>query len=313
MTRRRTTALAALLTIGAGAGIAHATIPGPDGTILLCYASSPGGVNGPVRPVDSATDCNSAQGEHVLPINQRGPSGPAGPQGPTGSQGPAGTAAPVPEAEDILVASDGDGGQARTLAVNPAGAFENPTPGPPLVLDKPIGPGTYRWNARADLRIAASGYTTLVRCTTRLLAQPAATPGGPAPAIPSAGGGTVLDDRRVEAATQSTQSVIFPDGTLQTDRAAILRLQCGYDPASPYFGLVSVSTMRLLTQRLGGLEIARPAVHRTSLPVPSRPGTRLVSTTPLRRQAQRDAATANADPATLKRAGLVCPHRFPRC
>ena len=72
----------------AGAGIAYASIPGPDAIIHGCYKTS----TGALRVVDSATaDCG--KGEQAIQWNQAGPQGVpgavggVGPAGPTGADG----------------------------------------------------------------------------------------------------------------------------------------------------------------------------------------------------------------------------------
>jgi type VI secretion system secreted protein Hcp len=71
--------------LGAGAAVAIAAIPGADGTIHACYATT-GTPTGAVRFVDeSTTSCPN--GESFVTFNQ---SGPTGPQGPPGDPGPPG-------------------------------------------------------------------------------------------------------------------------------------------------------------------------------------------------------------------------------
>jgi hypothetical protein len=98
-------ALAALLVVAAGIGVASATIPS-SGKIFGCFAKS----NGALRVVQPGQKCKS--GEQPLFWNQqgpkgdpglpgaKGPAGPAGakgltgPPGPKGDKGPAGPAGP---------------------------------------------------------------------------------------------------------------------------------------------------------------------------------------------------------------------------
>jgi hypothetical protein len=68
----------ALLLVGVGAGIAYASIPGPDGVIHGCYKNSTP-AQGALIAVDSAASCPS--GYTALNWNQTGPQGPAGPPG----------------------------------------------------------------------------------------------------------------------------------------------------------------------------------------------------------------------------------------
>jgi type VI secretion system secreted protein Hcp len=81
-------ALPTLAALGAGAAVAFAAIPAPDGTIHACInpASTPPGA---VRIIDDATQ-TCAAGETPITWSQTGPQGPAGPQGPQGDPGPAG-------------------------------------------------------------------------------------------------------------------------------------------------------------------------------------------------------------------------------
>lgn len=67
-----TTAIAALCLVGVGAGIAWASIPGPDGVIHGCRKNT----DGSLRAIDSAATCPSGWTE--LNWNQTGPQGPAG-------------------------------------------------------------------------------------------------------------------------------------------------------------------------------------------------------------------------------------------
>jgi hypothetical protein len=123
-----------LLGVLAAVGVGYAAIPGGDGTIKGCYATSKGlllGIphsKGDTRIVDSGEACRSY--EKTIAWNQQGPkgdqgdrgaqgatgaqgpqgaqgpkgdtglTGPAGPQGPTGSQGPAGPQGPTGDKGD---------------------------------------------------------------------------------------------------------------------------------------------------------------------------------------------------------------------
>src|SRR3954462_14493355 len=80
-------ALPPLAALGAGAAVAFAAIPAPDGTIHACIdpASTPPGA---VRIIDDATQACAA-GETPLSWSQTGPGGPAGPPGPQGEARPA--------------------------------------------------------------------------------------------------------------------------------------------------------------------------------------------------------------------------------
>src|SRR3954462_55829 len=78
-------ALPPLAALGAGAAVAFAAIPAPDGTIHACIdpASTPPGA---VRIIDDATRACAA-GETPLSWSQTGPAGPPGPQGDPGPAG----------------------------------------------------------------------------------------------------------------------------------------------------------------------------------------------------------------------------------
>jgi hypothetical protein len=71
---------AALLALGLTEGLAHASIPAPDGTINGCYSNNTHPHALYIR--DSANQCPS--GDTSLNFNQAGPPGPAGPAGPAG-------------------------------------------------------------------------------------------------------------------------------------------------------------------------------------------------------------------------------------
>jgi hypothetical protein len=70
------TLIVGVLSITVLAGVAWASIPGPDGVIHACYKPS----DGKLFVVDSAASCPS--GSTALNWNQTGPAGPAGPPGP---------------------------------------------------------------------------------------------------------------------------------------------------------------------------------------------------------------------------------------
>jgi hypothetical protein len=91
--------IAAALVLGAGAGIAYATIPDSGGVIHVCFKPSDaikaGGAA--LAVVDSEGGATCKEGDTALPLNQQGPPGPQGPQGvpgPEGPQGPAGSQGP---------------------------------------------------------------------------------------------------------------------------------------------------------------------------------------------------------------------------
>jgi hypothetical protein len=68
----------ALTLLGAGAGVAYASIPAPDGVIHGCYKTS----TGMLIAIDSSASCPS--GYTALNWNQTGPQGPAGSPGLSG-------------------------------------------------------------------------------------------------------------------------------------------------------------------------------------------------------------------------------------
>lgn len=101
-TRKKTIGSAAVLAAAlAAGGIAGATIPDADGTVVACYRTRGTGAQpaGSLRVVDDASACSRT--EEVLRWNQRGPIGPqgvpgtAGPAGPAGDPGPAGPPGPT--------------------------------------------------------------------------------------------------------------------------------------------------------------------------------------------------------------------------
>ena len=77
-------------------GVAYATIPGANGTIIGCYSPAGGKPPYQLSVVDNAADCASPA--VVLPFSQNGATGATGrtgamgPAGPTGAAGPAGSA-----------------------------------------------------------------------------------------------------------------------------------------------------------------------------------------------------------------------------
>ena len=95
------TAVASAVVIATLSGIAYAAIPGSDGTVRGCYATTNGillGIphsKGDTRLVDEGEACRSY--EKAVSWNQQGPlgdTGAQGPQGDTGLQGPTGPRGP---------------------------------------------------------------------------------------------------------------------------------------------------------------------------------------------------------------------------
>lgn len=74
-------AAAICVILAAGAGIAYASIPAPDGTIHGCYKNA----TGMLIAIDSAASCPT--GYTALNWNQTGPPGPAGTNGTNGVSG----------------------------------------------------------------------------------------------------------------------------------------------------------------------------------------------------------------------------------
>lgn len=112
------TAVGILATVG----VTYAAIPGADGTIQGCYATSSGVLGipskGDLRVVDSSTDCRA--NEQAISWNQRGPQGDRGPAGPGGDAGPAGPAGATGPAGPVGPAGPkGDAG--NTGPAGPAG------------------------------------------------------------------------------------------------------------------------------------------------------------------------------------------------
>ena len=85
--RRRLFGVGLLVALLLTAGIAYASIPGPDGVIHGCYKNN-NPAQGAVIVVDHTANCPS--GYTALNWNQTGPTGPAGPQGPAGADGVSG-------------------------------------------------------------------------------------------------------------------------------------------------------------------------------------------------------------------------------
>jgi hypothetical protein len=103
--------LAAVGIVAAG-GIGYAAIPGADGQIKACYATSNGlllGIphsKGDMRVIDEGETCRAY--ETTLRWNQKGVKGDAGPVGPAGPAGPAGDGAAVLTAT-VVNRADGNG------------------------------------------------------------------------------------------------------------------------------------------------------------------------------------------------------------
>jgi hypothetical protein len=80
--------LAALAAALVTAAVSAAAIPGAGDSIIACYElASPqnGGVNGPLRPVEAASECG--KGDAAVTLGRAGIPGPAGPAGPPGGAG----------------------------------------------------------------------------------------------------------------------------------------------------------------------------------------------------------------------------------
>jgi hypothetical protein len=82
--RRRLLGVSLLVALLLTAGIAYASIPGPDGVIHGCYKTA-NPAKGSLIAIDSAASCPS--GYTALNWSQTGP---AGPQGPAGADGVSG-------------------------------------------------------------------------------------------------------------------------------------------------------------------------------------------------------------------------------
>lgn len=98
LTRKSSITTLALAGTLAAVGVGYAAIPGNDGVIKGCYATTNGlllGIphsKGDTRIVDSAEACRSY--ETPLSWSQQGPKGDPGPQGPQGEKGDTGATGP---------------------------------------------------------------------------------------------------------------------------------------------------------------------------------------------------------------------------
>lgn len=138
---RTAVALAAVIALSAGIGVATGAIPSADGKIRACFAKD----NGRLRVIDKAAGQKCKASEKALAWNQRGPSGrqglpgqagPAGPAGPAGKDGAPGRSAlePLHSGETIrgVVGGDFD----ANAAGNDFGVLETfPVPAPQPVND----------------------------------------------------------------------------------------------------------------------------------------------------------------------------------
>jgi hypothetical protein len=169
--RRFLVLLGAIVIVGAGAGVAYASIPAADGTIHGCYKNS----TGMLIAIDSAASCPS--GYTALNWSQTGPQGPAGATGP---QGPRATAQDVTSQVTYSAGSGGttpvnvtldcpagtlalnggvdhvdqqvDAGQTLVQAGTAILAFgqENPTGSQSLSLPRPVNSGA-SWRMQVGL------------------------------------------------------------------------------------------------------------------------------------------------------------------
>src|SRR5215218_7209595 len=103
---RTVLALAAVVAVVVGTGVATGAIPGADGTITACSKVK----GGAVRVIDAESGGTCASDELRLSWNQKGPVGPAGPQGEPGLQGAADC-----DASRLLLCPDADLPSGQTL------------------------------------------------------------------------------------------------------------------------------------------------------------------------------------------------------
>jgi Collagen triple helix repeat (20 copies) len=159
-------ALAGVLALIAGVGVASATIPGTDGVVHGCFQTQ-GSVlspKGSLRVIDPSTGTTCKSSEQPLNWNQTGPPGATGPQGPVGQQGPAGPAGPA--GPTGLQGPKGDPGVSTVYTQQ---KFEStPLPnnnGSVIVTSKNLPPGTYVVNAKLLAENRDSHADSEVRCT----------------------------------------------------------------------------------------------------------------------------------------------------
>jgi hypothetical protein len=157
MERRRRRPGARLLGVAASvvlalavAGVAYASIPGPDGAIHGCYAK-----NGNFSVVDSTQKCASNQTS--LTWNQTGPAGPQGQQGQQGPAGPAGSTGPQgPAGIAVGYSAQLPGGSTASLS---------PFPGTIVAETAAVQAGTYYVSGSVDV-FNSSGDNNFVSCWT---------------------------------------------------------------------------------------------------------------------------------------------------
>jgi Collagen triple helix repeat (20 copies) len=111
------------------AGVAYASIPGPNGAITGCFDTR----SGALRVIDVQSGAQCTKKEQQLMWNQTGPPGPQGPQGAQGAIGPAGPQGPPG-------ATGSAGPQGPAGPTGPAGAQGPPGPQGPAGSST-AGPG----------------------------------------------------------------------------------------------------------------------------------------------------------------------------
>jgi hypothetical protein len=118
-------ALALVLALTAGIGVAGGAIPSGDGTISACHAKLAGVRY--LRLIDKGAGESCKSSEKQLSWNQRGPKGDTGPTGPKGDPGPPGPANSAVRVHSFTL-DPGEGGrlQANCAAgeVATGGGFE---------------------------------------------------------------------------------------------------------------------------------------------------------------------------------------------
>jgi hypothetical protein len=154
--------LGALATVGVG----FAAIPGSDGTVKGCYATSDSGLlgrqysKGDLRTIDSSESCRSY--ERQISWSQRGPKGDPGTPGtpgtdgapgPQGVQGPQGPAGPAGSGSGSVAYYAGD----NATHLGTLGAQST-------VISKELPPGKYAINVKTFAENTDGAKTAQVNC-----------------------------------------------------------------------------------------------------------------------------------------------------
>lgn len=160
---RRLVAVAAGLVaaVGLGAGVAWASIPGPDGVIHACYKTS-APLQGDTLIIDSAAACPS--GYTSLNWNQAGPAGATGATGATGAQGPSGVVGSY--SRSVSGSSQGAGETTGTISCDSGDiasgiGWRFPTLNARMFDVHPTSDNTWAWEVAHD---SAQSWTVYVKC-----------------------------------------------------------------------------------------------------------------------------------------------------